>query len=59
MQVTWDENKCCHTGVCVKSLPDVFRIEDGQFVIDPSKASEAEVKDIVCQCPSGALETKD
>lgn len=59
MQVNWDSNKCCHAGVCVKSLPEVFKIEEGQFIIDPSKASEEEVKDAVCQCPSGALDTVD
>lgn len=59
MKVNWDANKCCHAGVCVKSLPEVFKVEDGQFVIDPSKASGEEVKDVVCQCPSGALEIVD
>jgi uncharacterized Fe-S cluster protein YjdI len=59
MQVNWDSSKCCHAGVCVKSLPEVFKVEDGQFVIDPAKASEEEVKDVVCQCPSGALALVD
>jgi uncharacterized Fe-S cluster protein YjdI len=27
MQVTWNPNTCCHAGVCVKSLPDVFKLE--------------------------------
>lgn len=56
MQVTWDQNKCCHAGVCVSSLPEVFRIEDGQFVIDADKASEEAIKNVVAQCPSGALQ---
>jgi uncharacterized Fe-S cluster protein YjdI len=59
MQVLWDSNKCCHAGVCVKSLPEVFKAEDGQFVIDPSKASDEEVISVVSQCPSGALEIVD
>ena len=59
MQVKWDESKCCHAGVCVKSLPDVFRVEDGEFKIDPSKASAEEVENVVSQCPSGALEIVD
>ncbi|MEQ1559039.1 MAG: (4Fe-4S)-binding protein [Methyloglobulus sp.] len=59
MKVTWDANTCCHAGVCVKSLPDVFKVEDGQFVIDPSKASEEDVKNVVSQCPSGALAVED
>lgn len=56
MQVKWDENKCCHVGVCVKSLPNVFKVEDGEFVTDTSQASEEDIENIVKQCPSGALE---
>ena len=56
MNVTWDQNKCCHAGVCVSSLPEVFKIEDGQFVIDTDKASEEAIMDVVDQCPSGALQ---
>ena len=59
MQVKWDASKCCHAGVCVKSLPAVFKVEDGEFVIDPTKAGEQEIKDVVGQCPSGALECSD
>jgi uncharacterized Fe-S cluster protein YjdI len=59
MQVTWDQTTCCHSGVCVKSLPDVFKVEDGKFVIDTSKANEKEIENVVNQCPSGALEIVD
>ena len=59
MKVTWNQDTCCHAGVCVKSLPEVFKVEDGEFVIDPSKASEEDVKNVVSQCPSGALEIVD
>jgi uncharacterized Fe-S cluster protein YjdI len=59
MEVKWNENKCCHAGVCVKSLPNVFKVEDGEFLIDPSQASDKEVKDVINQCPSGALEAVD
>jgi uncharacterized Fe-S cluster protein YjdI len=55
MQVLWDESKCCHAGVCVQSLPAVFKIQDGQFVIDASQASVEAIVDVVNQCPSGAL----
>lgn len=59
MQVKWEENKCCHAGVCVLSLPDVFKVENGEFLIDPSQASDEAVKNVVNQCPSGALEAVD
>jgi len=55
IKVNWDQNVCSHAGVCVKSLPKVFRIEDGQFVIDPSAASDDQVREVVEKCPSGAL----
>jgi uncharacterized Fe-S cluster protein YjdI len=59
MKVTWDVNKCCHAGVCVQSLPEVFKVEDGQFVIDTDNASEELIADVVSQCPSGALEVHE
>ena len=59
MQVTWNPNTCCHAGVCVKSLPDVFKVEEGEFKIDPAKASQKEVESAVKQCPSGALAVVD
>ena len=55
MKVSWDENVCTHSGNCVKSLPSVFKIEDGKFVIDESGADEAAVRETVAACPSGAL----
>ena len=55
MKVHWDENVCQHAGVCVNSLPAVFRIEDGAFVIDPTAADERQLRDVCATCPSGAL----
>ena len=53
--VTWDESVCIHAGKCVEGLPQVFKVEDGQFVIDESAARADEVKSTVEACPSGAL----
>jgi uncharacterized Fe-S cluster protein YjdI len=55
VEVRWDEKTCAHAGVCVKSLPQVFKVEDGKFVITPSAASDEEVRATVAKCPSGAL----
>ena len=55
MQVKWNENTCIHAGNCVKDLPSVFKIVDGEFVIDESGASEEAIRDQVSECPSGAL----
>jgi uncharacterized Fe-S cluster protein YjdI len=56
MQVSWDQNKCCHAGVCVSSLPEVFKIVDDRFVIETDNASEEAIANVVNQCPSGALQ---
>jgi uncharacterized Fe-S cluster protein YjdI len=54
-KVTWDEEVCVHAGKCVQGLPNVFKVEDGKFVIDESAAGADEIKSVVGQCPSGAL----
>lgn len=40
MKVAWNEKTCCHSGNCVKTLPQVFKVEDGKFVIQSENASE-------------------
>ena len=34
MKVIYDTQVCIHAGNCVNSLPIVFKVVDGQFVID-------------------------
>lgn len=57
-KVTWDAAVCTHAGKCVAGLPQVFRIEEGKFVIEENAASEEEIRRVVAQCPSGALQFK-
>ena len=59
MKVTYDANVCIHAGECVKGSPTVFKVEDGQFVIDTDAAPEAEIREQVSKCPSGALKIQD
>ena len=59
MKVTYDAQLCIHAGNCVKSLPAVFKVIDGQFVIDPPGASEATIRQTVAAYPSGALRITD
>lgn len=59
MKVTWDESTCIHAGKCVEGSPNVFKVVDGNFVIDESGASEDEIRSTVAQCPSGALKIED
>ncbi len=55
MNVNWDEKTCVHAGKCVQGLPQVFKIEDGKFVIDLEGADESAVRAQIAKCPSGAL----
>lgn len=59
MKVCWDEERCCHAGICVKELPQVFKVEDGEFKIDAEAAPEEEIRRVVEQCPSGALSIEE
>jgi uncharacterized Fe-S cluster protein YjdI len=58
LQVSWDKNVCIHSGNCVKTLPQVFKVENGKFVIDPSGADDDKVRATVAACPSKALQIK-
>lgn len=55
MKVTWDARICQHAGVCVRTLPSVFQLKDGKFVIVQDGASESKIREVVSRCPSGAL----
>ncbi|MFV1922333.1 MAG: (4Fe-4S)-binding protein [Methylotenera sp.] len=55
MKVNWDSEKCIHNGNCVRTLPNVFKIENGNFVIQPENASEEEVLKVVAACPGKAF----
>ena len=57
-KITRDDKVCIHRGKCVATLPKVFRIEDGKFVIDESGGTDEEIGAAVAQCPSGALKTE-
>ena len=59
MQVTWDENVCIHAGKCVSGAPEAFKVEDGQFKIDASAGTDEKIREVVGQCPSGALQIQD
>ncbi len=59
LKVSWDSKVCIHSANCVKTLPRVFRIENGKFVIEPSAAPDDEVRATVAACPSGALKIEE
>lgn len=53
--VTFDPNKCRHSGVCVRGLPLVFDVTRKRW-IQPEHAPAGEVAAQVSRCPSGALQ---
>lgn len=55
MNVSWDSEKCCHSGNCVKTLPEAFFIENETLVVKPERASEEAVRAVVAACPAKAF----
>lgn len=54
LTVIWQPKKCIHSGVCVKTLPQVYTPKDRPWC-KPENASVEELKNQIDNCPSGAL----
>ena len=52
--ILWKPEKCIHSGICVKTLPNVYHPKEKPW-IRPNNASSQELIDQVAKCPSGAL----
>ena len=52
--IKWQPKLCQHAGICVKTLPQVYRPKESPW-ITIENASTEELKDQVDRCPSGAL----
>ena len=52
--IVWKPDKCIHSGICVKGLPNVFRPKVRPW-LRIEGASTEELVNQVKQCPSGAL----
>jgi uncharacterized Fe-S cluster protein YjdI len=52
--VTWEPQKCIHSAICVKGLPDVFKPNEKPWIKIDAASTEAIVNQVK-QCPSGAL----
>lgn len=52
--IVWKPELCQHSGVCVRTLPEVYKPKEKPW-ITIENASSAELKDQVKKCPSGAL----
>lgn len=57
LTVVWQPELCIHSGVCFRSLPDVFRPRERPWIQLGQTDKEAVIK-TVQSCPSGALSIK-
>lgn len=54
LTVVWQPAKCQHAGICVKTLPEVYRPKEKPW-INAENATIEELKAQIDKCPSGAL----
>lgn len=52
--VTWKPSLCKHAGICVKTLPKVYKPKEKPW-IQVEYASSEELMNQIDKCPSGAL----
>jgi len=60
MKISVDQTKCCGSGMCVLTDPDLFdqSDDDGTVVLleeHPDAAHEASAKEAAGLCPAGAI----
>src|SRR5918998_115392 len=54
LTVFWDAQRCIHTGICLRALPDVFDVNARPWVRIDNGSTDAIVA-AVEKCPTGAL----
>lgn len=54
LTIVWKPNTCIHSGVCVKTLPQVYKPKEKPW-IQIKNASTEELKSQIDKCPSSAL----
>ena len=52
--ILWQPSLCKHSGICAKTLPDVYHPNQRPWII-PQNASSQAIIEQVAKCPSGAL----
>nr|WP_156809762.1 (4Fe-4S)-binding protein [Riemerella columbina] len=55
--ILWQQEKCIHAGISVKTLPQVYNPKERPWIKPENASSEAIIQQ-VAQCPSGALTIK-
>ena len=56
--ILWQPAICTHSGVCVKTLPQVYNPKEKPW-LKITNASSGELIEQVALCPSGALSIKN
>ncbi len=54
LTVVWKPKKCIHSGICVKTLPEVYDPQAKPWIKAENASTDA-LKSQIDQCPSGAL----
>ncbi len=54
LTIVWKPGLCSHSGVCFKTLPEVYRPKEIPW-IRPEMATEEALREQISRCPSGAL----
>lgn len=54
LTIVWQAAKCKHAGVCVRTLPNVYRPKEKPWIVAEGASTEA-LKNQIDACPSGAL----
>jgi uncharacterized Fe-S cluster protein YjdI len=52
--ILWQPSKCTHSGICVKTLPKVYNVNERPWVKPENATTQALIAQ-VSNCPSGAL----
>ena len=52
--VVWEAEKCIHSAICAKGLPEVFQPRDRPWIKIDAVSTETIINQVK-QCPSGAL----
>ena len=54
LTVVWQPKLCTHSGICVKTLPQVYNPKERPWC-KPENAATEKLKNQIENCPSGAL----
>ncbi|MDR0954063.1 MAG: (4Fe-4S)-binding protein [Rikenellaceae bacterium] len=52
--IIWEPEKCTHAGVCVRTLPKVYNVNERPWV-KPQNATTEQLIEQIDRCPSKAL----